>query len=130
MFSDESTFLQVRGTGSNHVRRPKGEWFNPRYTVKTVKHPPSCMVWGAITAHGRTGLVIFGQSEKVNATCYLKLLEEKVKVLMDISRTTIFQQDSAPCHTAKLVKKWFRDNEVQLLDSPPNSADLNVIENC
>lgn len=131
MFSDESTFQQERGTGSNYIRRPKGERFNPKYTVKTVKHPPSCMVWGAITAHGGTGLVVFGRNEKVNASCYLKVLEERVKLHMDITDTTIFQQDSAPCHTAKVVKKWFQDNDVELLeDWPSNSADLNVIENC
>ena len=44
-FSDESTFYQIRNA-SKLVRRPKGERFNPRFTVKTVKHPASVMVWG------------------------------------------------------------------------------------
>lgn len=89
------------------------------------------MVWGAITAHGRTGLVIFGRNEKANASGYLKVIEEKVKLHMNITGITIFQQDSAPCHTAKVVKKWFCDNDVKLLeDWPSNSANLNVIENC
>ena len=41
----------------------------------------------------------------------------------------IFQQDGAPCHTAKIYTKWFADNGIILLDWPGNSPDLNPIEN-
>jgi len=41
----------------------------------------------------------------------------------------IFQQDGAPCHTAKVCKDWFRENRVKLLEWPGNSPDLNPIEN-
>ena len=41
----------------------------------------------------------------------------------------IFQQDGAPCHTAKICTKWFADNGIRLLDWPGNSPDLNPIEN-
>jgi len=130
-FSDESTFQQVRGCGTNYVRRPRGERLNPKYTVKTVKHPPCVMVWGAITAKGRCGLHIFDKGVKVNAAEYIKVLDSKVKLHMNITGSTLFQQDSAPCHTARVVKKWFEDNSVKLLaDWPPNSPDLNVIETC
>jgi len=50
---------------------------------------------------------------------------------MQITGATIFHQDSATCHTAKVFKKWFVDNRVKLLPNWPfNSSDLNVIENC
>lgn len=131
MFSDESTFSQVRGTGSNYVRRPPGQRLNPKFTLKTVKHPPSLMVWGAITAAGRCGLEIFGKGVRVNAAEYIRVLNAKVKVHMNITGATIFQQDSAPCHTAAVVQRWFNDNDVECLRNwPSNSADLNVIENC
>jgi transposase len=131
MFSDESTFQQVRGSGTNYVRRPVGKRLDPKYTIKTVKHPPSVMVWGAIAASGRCGLKIFDKGVKVNAEEYIKVMESKVSVHMQISNTTLFQQDSAPCHTARSVKKWFADNGIDLLaDWPSNSPDLNVIENC
>ena len=42
---------------------------------------------------------------------------------------TIFQQDSAPAHTAIVVKNWFRNNKISVLDWPGNSPDLNPIEN-
>jgi len=131
MFSDESTFQQLRGTGYNYARRPPGERLNPKYTIKTVKHPPSVMVWGAITANGRCGLHIFNKGEKVNAERYISVLESKLKTYINICGTSLFQQDSAPCHTAASVKKWFVENAVEILPNwPSNLSDLNVIENC
>jgi len=118
----------MRGSGSNYVRHPIGQRLNLMYTLKTVKHPPSLIVWGGITASGRCGLEIF---VKVNAARYIEVLHAKVKIHMQITGATIFQQDSAPCHTAQVVKKWLSDNDVETLTAwPSNSPDLNVIENC
>ena len=41
----------------------------------------------------------------------------------------IFQQDSAPCHTAKTVYAWFKTNKIEVLTWPGNSPDMNPIEN-
>ena len=41
----------------------------------------------------------------------------------------IFQQDSAPCQVASVVKKWLNSERIQLLDWPGNSPNLNPIEN-
>ena len=41
----------------------------------------------------------------------------------------IFQQDGAPCLTAKLCIKWFAEHNVNILQWPGNSPDLNPIEN-
>jgi hypothetical protein len=46
MYIDESTFHFIRAT-RRKVRRPsKSHRFYSHYTVKTVKHPDSVMVWG------------------------------------------------------------------------------------
>ena len=41
----------------------------------------------------------------------------------------IFQQDNAPCHRAKIVSEWFESKNIEHLTWPPNSPDLNCIEN-
>ena len=41
----------------------------------------------------------------------------------------VFMQDNAPCHKTNLVMDFLRDNKIQTLDWPPQSPDLNPIEN-
>lgn len=40
----------------------------------------------------------------------------------------IFQQDGDPKHTSKLLKNWFATKKINVLDRPPQSPDMNVIE--
>ena len=41
----------------------------------------------------------------------------------------IFQQDMAPCHAAKKVKKVFQENQIKILEWPANSPHVNQMEN-
>lgn len=129
-FSDESTFLQFSGT-QQFVRRPStSSAHDPRFTKKTVKHTPSVMVWGSFSASGRGGLFFLPKGQTMTSAVYVDMLNTKHQAGRLMGRnTTIFQQDSAPCHTAKRSMQWFRDNNIQVLDWPGNSPDLNPIEN-
>lgn len=129
LFSDESTFQQFCNT-QHHVRRPAGTSpLNPRYTIKTVKHSPSVMVWGCFSYFNRGALTFLAPNERMNADRYINILEEKLIQFMGRCQTSIFQQDNAPCHAAKKTLNWFRSNNVELLDWPSNSPDINPIEN-
>lgn len=129
LFSDESTFLTFRSCPKK-VRRPIGSnRMDPRYTQKTMKHPPSVMVWGCFSFQGRGNLYFLPKNETMNGTRYLAILEEKLPVVMTIHETVTFMHDGAPCHRAKKVSKWLADNNFDILDWPGNSPDLNPIEN-
>ena len=47
---------------------------------------------------------------------------------MRIQNNFTFQSDNDPKHTSLLAKKWFSDNNVDQLEWPPQSPDLNIIE--
>ncbi len=38
-------------------------------------------------------------------------------------------QDSAKIHSAKKIKTWFENNAIPVIEWPPYSPDLNLIEN-
>lgn len=43
--------------------------------------------------------------------------------------SSIFQQDNDPKHSSRLARNFLSDNDVNVLDWPSQSPDLNPIEN-
>ena len=41
----------------------------------------------------------------------------------------VFQQDNAPCHVSATSRRWFEPHQIEVLDWPPQSPDLNPIKN-
>lgn len=128
LFSDESQFQQF-GTRKTFVRRPVGKRFDARYTIATMKHPPSVMIWGGMSAHGRAGLFFLPKRTTMNGVSYLEMLKDKLPIHMVIHNCNIFMQDGAPCHRAKIVIEFLKNKKIETLDWPGNSPDLNPIEN-
>ncbi len=131
MFSDESTFRVIRSVRTL-VRRPSGSnRFDSRFTMKTVKHPASVMVWGCFSgARGRGGLFFLPQNTTMNGERYQKVLEDHLLPFMEIHGSTHFLQDGAPCHASKRIKQYLASKPFEVMDWPGNSPDLNPIENC
>jgi transposase len=128
MFSDESSFQQF-ADATQWIRRPRGQRYQERFTVPVVKHSPAIMVWGCFSHSGVGSLIPLQPNERVNGQRYIQILGEQLPMNMAIHDCDFFQQDLAPCHTAKICRKWFNDHHIQLLDWPGNSPDLNPIEN-
>ena len=129
VFSDESRFCLVSDRPVIVRRRP-GEEYLPQCLNTTMKHGGGgIMVWGCIARAG------IGRLHKIDgnvtAQHYLKILKYcAVPSLQHLfgDQPAIFQQDNAPCHTAKVVKESIEANNIDILSWPGNSPDLNAIE--
>ncbi|RWR98947.1 transposase-like protein [Dinothrombium tinctorium] len=130
IWSDESKFNFFAPDGNMKVWRKKGEALKKECLRPTVKHGGgNVMVWGCFSWFGVGPLVFI--DELMCKEDYLNILKQNVKQAareMQIWDQFIFQQDNDPKHTAKIVKKWFLDNNICRLDWVAQSPDLNPIE--
>ena len=128
LFSDESSIQQFVVRKYN-VCRPIGKRFDPKYTVVTMKHPPSQTIWGAMSSKSIAGLHSLTPGTTMNAKKYLHLLKDKLKLHRNIQKSKIFMHDGAPCHNAKVVRSYLKNEKVEVFPWPGNSPDLNPTEN-
>ena len=127
IFSDAKKFHLDGPDGLHyywHDLRDKPEIFSMRQSGGG-----SVMVWAAF---GFNGIVDLEFCEtRLNSSAYVEILESKLINVGSIigGDNWIFQQDNAPIHTSKETRKWLKDNNIETLDWPSKSPDLNPIEN-
>ncbi|GFX31428.1 transposable element Tcb2 transposase [Trichonephila clavipes] len=131
IFSDESKFNLYRSDGQYKVWRQVGKELDPKNTIKTVKYGgESVLVWGCMSAGGVGELVFIGGI--MDKMVYLEILKnnlQKSAVNVGLGSNFIFQQANDPKHTVKIVKLYVLYHCKKELHTPPQSPDLNVIEN-
>ena len=114
----------------NNVKRRNGERLRATCTKKTVKFEGgSVMVFGMFSSQGTTPLVRL--QTRVNAQIYKNIVQDHVVPIIQNSgfdRAT-FMQDNAPYHKAKVVMSYLSEQYFEIMDWPPQSPDLNPIEN-
>lgn len=126
IFTDETTIKLFQHR--KKVWRRKGE-------VKirpTVKHPLKVHIWGCFSSHGFGRICCF--TKNLNAA-YLKQIYQKC--LLTSARkwfganptAWVLQEDNDPKHTSAAATRWREENQVNRMVWPPQSPDLNPIEN-
>jgi hypothetical protein len=89
------------------------------------------MIWGAIFGGGCTDLFKMNRdpNSKRNGYSrwsYLEALQTNLPQIM--IEDWIFMHDNAPIHIAYNAQNWLCDNDINTMDWPPYSPDLNPIE--
>lgn len=131
IFIDEKKFnLYNSDTKQVRVRRKPNTELNKENVCGTVKHGgKNIMVWGAISYNGIGNLVFINTI--MNKDEYLKILKENLlqsAEKLGIKEDFYFYQDNDPKHKAWDVRNWLLYNCPHVIETPPQSPDLNVIE--
>lgn len=132
LFSDE-TSVQVCGPAASRYTWKKSGALDQAHNIR----PTSKFGGGRVTIWGCFGFLGVGHAVvingKLNAATYLDVINEEMlaspRLCVPDPANFTFQQDNDPTHKAKIVMENFKEKNVKLFEWPPNSPDLNPIEN-
>jgi hypothetical protein len=128
-FGDEKKFM-LRFNQRHRVRRPRGQRFQLKYLKPTVKSDKKINVFGAF---GYFDVGPFIQiKDTLTAKKYHNILSRyMVPSLMKMThcKDPYYHQDNDPKHTSKLCTNYLLNKKINVTGPPPQSPDLNPIEN-
>lgn len=134
VFSDEKKFNVYGNDGSVRLWPREAEIGTEAQNLPSKCYPESVTVWASFSSRGLGKLYIVPDGVRQNAYKYTEILKECLiptirKQFGGNKRIVTFQQDNASCHKAQKVQKWLADNHIETLWWPPQSCDMNPIEN-
>lgn len=131
VFSDETTVRQFNCRLNQTYWRLNDETFIEPTVPNVHSGGQSVMFWSCMSSAGFGPIVPINGT--MNADKYCELLEHVVspylKTLEESGRRVVFQQDNAPCHSAKKVQEKLRQLNICSFKWATVSPDLNPIEN-
>ena len=101
----------------------------PRKLKPRAKHPVKIHIWGGISTRGATRVIMF--SGIMNARRLATILEAGLVPFISerFSDGHRLFRDNDPKHASGLIEKFFECNNINWWPTPPESPDLNPIEN-
>uniref|UniRef100_A0A087X440 Transposase Tc1-like domain-containing protein n=1 Tax=Poecilia formosa TaxID=48698 RepID=A0A087X440_POEFO len=126
IFSDESPFRLFGTSGKQLDRRRRGERRHQSCLMPTVEHPETIHVWGCFSAKGVGSLTVLPQNTAMNKEWYQNVLREQFlpTVREQFGDEQCLFQHGAPCHKAKVITNWLREQNIEILGPRPgNSPD-------
>ena len=131
IFLDESKYNILGSDGKGFSWRKPNTEDCPKNLRATVKRGfGNVMIWGCM-AYSGVGNIVF-IDDTMTVTSYIEVLRDILRFsasILGLSDTYHFQQDNDPKHTTWDTKMWLLYNVPKRLNTPPQSTDMNLIEN-
>ncbi|GFU86947.1 transposable element Tcb2 transposase [Trichonephila clavipes] len=131
LFTDESRFSLSSDSHRILIWREWGSRNHPSNIIERDRYGGrGVLVWGGIMLGSRTDLHIF-DAGSVNGTRYCnEILLQYVRLLRGVMGLQfLFMDDNAPCHRTVAAEKLIESEDIEHMDWPARSPDLNPIEN-
>ncbi|GFU14046.1 transposable element Tcb2 transposase [Trichonephila clavipes] len=130
LFTDESRFSLNSDSHRILIWRERGSRNHPSNIIERDRYGGrGVLVWGGIMLGSRTDLRIF-DAGSVNGTRYCnEILLPYVRLfrgVMDLQ--FLFMNDNAPCHRTVAAEQLLESEDIERMDWPERSPDLNPIE--
>ncbi|GFX83778.1 transposable element Tcb2 transposase [Trichonephila clavipes] len=127
---DESRFSLSSDSPRILIWRERGSRNNPSNIIERDRYGGrGVLVWGGITLGSRTDLHIF-DADSVNGARYCnEILLPYVRLFRGaMGLQFLFMDDNAPCHRTVAAEQLLESEDIERMDWPARSPDLNPIE--
>ncbi|GFU22669.1 transposable element Tcb2 transposase [Trichonephila clavipes] len=130
LFTDESRFSLSSDSHRILIWRERGSRNHPSNIIERDRYGGrGVLVWGGIMLGSRTDLHIF-DAGSVNGTRYCnEILLPYVRLFRGaMGLQFLFMDDNAPCHRTVAAEQLLECEDIERMDWPARSPDLNSIE--
>ncbi|GFX44089.1 transposable element Tc3 transposase [Trichonephila clavipes] len=129
-FTDKSRFSLHSDSHRILIWRERGSRNHPSNIIERDRYGGrGVLVWGGIVLGSRTDLHIF-DAGSVNGTRYCnEILLPYVRLFRGaMGLQFLFMDDNAPCHRTVAAEQLLESEDIERMDWPARSSDLNTIE--
>ncbi|GFV76097.1 transposable element Tcb2 transposase [Trichonephila clavipes] len=130
LFTDESRFSSSSDSHRILIWRERGSRNHPSNIIERDRYGGrGVLVWGGIMLGSRTDLHIF-DAGSVNGTRYCnEILLPYVRLFRGtMGLQFLFMDDNAPCHRTVAAEQLLESEDIERMDWPARSPDLNPID--